>query len=184
METSVIMAGFGGQGLLLAGKLLAEACMDEGKEVSWLPSYGPEMRGGTANCTVVISDKPVGSPVVNQPSAILVMNRPSLERFAPMVKSGGLILINSNMVDISSSRDDVKEVRIPANDEARAVGSDRAANMVMLGAFIALTSAASLETVVKWMEHQFEGKTNIIEINRKALERGFQLALQQAEAKV
>ena len=183
METSVIMAGFGGQGLLLIGKLLAEASMSEGKEVSWLPSYGPEMRGGTTNCTVVVSDKPVASPVVNQPSSLVVMNRPSLERFGPQVKSGGLIVINSSMIDCDSGRKDVKQVFIPANDEARALGTDKAANMVILGAFIALTGAASLESVTHWMEHQFEGKAKVIETNRLALNRGYELAKQQ-EVKV
>jgi len=173
------MAGFGGQGLLLIGKLLAEASMDEGKEVSWLPSYGPEMRGGTANCTVVVSDKPVASPVINMPKALIAMNSPSLERFGPQVKKDGLIIVNSSMIDIGSGRDDVKEVRIPANDEARALGTDKAANMVILGSFIALTDICKLETIAKWMEHQFEGKAKVIEINHKALNRGYELAKEQ-----
>jgi 2-oxoglutarate ferredoxin oxidoreductase subunit gamma len=176
METSVLMAGFGGQGLLLAGKLLAEASMSEGKEVSWLPSYGPEMRGGTANCTVVVSDKPVASPVINSPRALIAMNRPSLDRFGPQVKKGGLVIINSSLIDIGTGRDDVKEVRIPANDEARSLGTDRAANMVVLGSLVALTDVCKLDTVIKWMEHQFEGKAKVIDVNEKALKRGFELA--------
>jgi 2-oxoglutarate ferredoxin oxidoreductase subunit gamma len=183
METSVIMAGFGGQGLLLIGKLLAEASMSEGKEVCWLPSYGPEMRGGTANCTVVVSDKPVASPVINEPSSLVAMNRPSLEKFGPTVKPGGLIIINSSLIDIDSGRSDVKQVFIPANDEARAIGSDKAANMVILGAFVAVTGAASMESITHWMEHQFEGKAKIIDANKKALQRGFDLAKAQ-EVKV
>ena len=179
METSVLMAGFGGQGLLLAGKLLAEASMSEGKEVSWLPSYGPEMRGGTANCTVVVSDKPVASPVINEPNVLVAMNRPSLERFGATVKSGGLIIINSSMIDIDSGRKDIRHILIPANDEARAAGSDKAANMVVLGAYVALTGAASLESITHWMEHQFEGKAKVIETNKKALLRGFELAKAQ-----
>jgi 2-oxoglutarate ferredoxin oxidoreductase subunit gamma len=178
MLTNVVMAGFGGQGLMLIGKLLAEASMDEGKEVSWLPSYGPEMRGGTANCTVVVSDEPVASPVINTPQAIIAMNRPSLERFGPQVRKGGLVIINSSMIDIGTGRDDVTEVRIPANDEARAVASDRAANMVVLGAYLALTGVCKLETVIKWMEHEFEGREKIIEANRKALQRGYELGKQ------
>lgn len=121
METSVLMAGFGGQGTLLAGKLLAEACMDEGMEVSWLPSYGPEMRGGTANCCVVVSDKPVASPVINEPDVLVAMNRPSLERFASTVKKGGVIIINSSLINIKSGRTDIKEYFIPANEEAQAM---------------------------------------------------------------
>ena len=175
----MIMAGFGGQGLLLAGKLLAEASLSEGKEVSWLPSYGPEMRGGTANCTVVVSDTPVASPVINEPHVLVAMNRPSLERFAATVKKGGLIIINSSMIDIDSGRKDVKHVFIPANEEARALGTDKAANMVILGAFVALTGAASLESVTQWMEHQFEGKAKIIATNKKALQRGYDLAKAQ-----
>lgn len=182
MQNSVIMAGFGGQGLLLIGRILAEASMDEGKEVSWLPSYGPEMRGGTANCTVVIDDKPVCSPVVNEPTALIAMNRPSLEKFGPIVKPGGLIIINSSIVDIDSGRNDVKQYLIRANDEARAVATDKAANMVVLGAYIALTNCASLDSVIKWMGYQFEGKQAIIDANRKALEKGYQLAKEQ-EAK-
>ncbi|MCX6645296.1 MAG: 2-oxoacid:acceptor oxidoreductase family protein [bacterium] len=113
MLMEVVMAGFGGQGLMLIGKLLAEASMDEGKEVSWLPSYGPEMRGGTANCTVVVSDTPVASPVINMPQSLLVMNRQSLEKFGPLVKPGGLVLVNSSLIPITTGRTDVHEVRIP-----------------------------------------------------------------------
>ena len=179
MLTEVVMSGFGGQGLMLIGKLLAEASMDEGKEVSWLPSYGPEMRGGTANCTVVVSDKPVASPVINTPRALVAMNQPSLEKFGPRVKPGGLIIINSSMIDIGSGRDDVTEVRIPANDEARTLGTDKAANMIVLGAYIALTGTCSLDGIIRWMEHQFEGNDKVIEINRKALQRGYELGKAQ-----
>ena len=118
MLMEVVMAGFGGQGLMLIGKLLAEASMTEGKEVSWLPSYGPEMRGGTANCTVVVSDKPVASPVINMPLSLVAMNRPSLDKFGPQVKSGGLVLINSSLIDIGTGRHDVTEFFIEPNKEA------------------------------------------------------------------
>ncbi|MCK4719276.1 2-oxoacid:acceptor oxidoreductase family protein [bacterium] len=183
MLMEVVMAGFGGQGLMLIGKLLAEASMDEGKEVSWLPSYGPEMRGGTANCTVVVSDKPVASPVINMPQSLVVMNRPSLDKFGPQVKSGGLIIINSSMIEVGTGRDDVTEVRISANDEAQTIGSDKCANMVMLGTYIAITEVCSLDAVIRWMEHQFEGKDKIIDLNRKALKRGYELGKAQ-EVKV
>ncbi len=182
MTTEVVMAGFGGQGLMLIGKLVAEASMDEGKEVSWLPSYGPEMRGGTANCTVVVSDKPVASPVINMPKVLVAMNRPSLERFGPQVRSGGMIIINSSLIDIDSGRDDVTEVRIPANAEAQTIGADKAANMVILGAYVALTGVCKLETVTKWMTHEFEGKQKVIDVNKQALERGFELGKKEAEA--
>ncbi len=175
MLAEVVMAGFGGQGLMLIGKLLAEASMDEGKEVCWLPSYGPEMRGGTANCTVVVSDKPVASPVINTPQALVAMNRPSLEKFGPQVKPGGLVIINSSLIDIGTGRDDVTEFYIEANKEALALGSGRSANMIALGAYVALTEVCTLDSVIHWMEHQFEGKEAVIEINRKALHRGFEL---------
>jgi len=180
MLMEVVMAGFGGQGLLLIGKLLAEASMDEGKEVSWLPSYGPEMRGGTANCTVVVSDKPVASPVITTPKSLVAMNRPSLEKFGPTVKPGGLVVINSSLIDIGTGRDDVTEFRIECNKEAQALGNPRAANMIALGAYIALTNICELDSVIRWMEHQFEGKTKIIDSNRAALHRGFELASQEA----
>lgn len=182
MTTEVVMAGFGGQGLLLIGKLLAEASMDEGKEVSWLPSYGPEMRGGTANCTVVVSDKPVASPVINTPKGLIAMNPPSLDKFGSQVRSGGIIIINSSMVKDGTGRDDVTELMIPANDEATELGSMRAANMIVLGAYLALTGICSLKSVIKRMEHQFETKKDVIDVNRKALKKGFELG-KSAEVK-
>lgn len=181
MLIEVVMAGFGGQGLMLIGKLLAEASMDEGKEVSWLPSYGPEMRGGTANCTVVVSDKPVASPVINMPQSLVVMNRPSLDKFGPQVKPGGLIVINSSLIEIGSGRDDVREVRIACNDEAQKLGADKAANMIALGAYIALTKVCKLDSVIKWMEHQFESKPKVVDVNRDALKRGYELGLEEVE---
>ncbi|MFH1676881.1 MAG: 2-oxoacid:acceptor oxidoreductase family protein [bacterium] len=183
MTTEVVMAGFGGQGLLLIGKLLAEASMDEGKEVSWLPSYGPEMRGGTANCTVVVSDKPVASPVINMPKALIVMNIPSLDKFGPSVKKDGLIIINSNLIPKGTGRTDVTEVMIPANEEAENIGNRRAANMIVLGTFLGMTGICGLESVIKRMEHQFEGKSSIIDSNKKALERGFELGKAQGVKK-
>ena len=109
MQTEVVMAGFGGQGIMLIGKLLAYAGLDEGKEVAWLPSYGPEMRGGTANCTVVLSDRAIGSPVINSPYASVVMNRPSLDRFGSDVKKNGILIINSSLIDVKSNRDDIDD---------------------------------------------------------------------------
>jgi 2-oxoglutarate ferredoxin oxidoreductase subunit gamma len=134
MQRDVIMAGFGGQGILLIGKMLAYAGMHAGKEVSWLPSYGPEMRGGTCNCTVVISDKPVGSPVIRSPRAVVAMNLPSLEKFEPDLREGGLLLINSSLISRGPERDDVTVVEVPANEIATELGNPRGANMVALGA--------------------------------------------------
>ena len=122
MQNDVIMAGFGGQGILLIGKMLAYAGMHEGKEVSWLPSYGPEMRGGTANCTVVISDRPVGSPVIRSPRAVVAMNLPSLDKFEPDVRPGGLLLINSSLIDRKTTRDDVTVIDAVTQEPSVAEG--------------------------------------------------------------
>ncbi|HEX9744633.1 MAG TPA: 2-oxoacid:acceptor oxidoreductase family protein [bacterium] len=175
MHIQVVMAGFGGQGLMLIGKLLAEASMEEGKEVSWLPSYGPEMRGGTANCTVVVSDEPVASPVINNPDALVAMNLPSLDKFSPMIKPGGLIVINSSLIPKKSGRDDVRELMVEGTDIANELGTSKAANMVMLGAFVGASGICRLETIDGWMSHQFKTKTEVVELNRKALQKGLEI---------
>src|SRR5512133_2324038 len=134
MQTEIIIAGFGGQGVLFAGQLLAYAGMDEGKQVTWIPSYGPEMRGGTANCTVIISDDVIGSPLVLHPTAVIAMNRPSLDKYEPMVKPGGVLIINTSMVDRKAVRKDIKVVEVDANAMAEKLGDKRMSNMVLLGA--------------------------------------------------
>jgi 2-oxoglutarate ferredoxin oxidoreductase subunit gamma len=175
MQNDVIMAGFGGQGILLIGKVLAYAGMHEGKEVSWLPSYGPEMRGGTCNCTVVISDRPVGSPVIRSPRAVLAMNLPSLDKFESDVRSGGLLLINSSLIDRGASREDVTVVRVPANEIANELGNPRAANMVALGAYLGATGAVALEEVEQVIRETFAAKPQLVELNIEALHRGVEL---------
>src|SRR5210317_995742 len=135
MQSEIQFAGFGGQGIMVMGQILAQAAMDGGFEVVWIPSYGPEMRGGTAYCTVVISDKLIGSPIIKNPSHLVAMNRPSLEKFAPDVKKGGIIMINSSLIPVRSDRDDIIELIVPANDTAIQVGSVKAANIVALSAF-------------------------------------------------
>ena len=122
MQTEIIIAGFGGQGVLFGGQLLTYAAMDEGKEVTWIPSYGPEMRGGTANCTVVISDEEIGSPMVSNPQAAIVMNLPSLDKYEPLIKPGGVLVINESMVDRKPVRKDIKVVMLKANDIAEKLG--------------------------------------------------------------
>ena len=139
MQTEVVIAGFGGQGVLFAGQLLAYAGMDAGLEVTWIPSYGPEMRGGTANCTVVISDRPVGSPVIQTPRALLAMNLPSLDKFEPHVRPGGAIVVNTSLINRPVRRDDVLAVGIPANELALELGNPRCANIIALGAFVGAT---------------------------------------------
>ncbi|MBD3872353.1 MAG: 2-oxoacid:acceptor oxidoreductase family protein [Acidobacteria bacterium] len=175
MQSDVVMAGFGGQGILLIGKMLAYAGMHEGKEVSWLPSYGPEMRGGTCNCTVVISDTPVGSPVIRSPRAVLAMNLPSLEKFEPDVRSGGLLLINSSLISRGAERDDLTVIEVPANEMATELGNPRGANMVALGAYLGATDAVSLEEIENVIRETFAAKPAVIEVNIEALHKGYEL---------
>jgi 2-oxoglutarate ferredoxin oxidoreductase subunit gamma len=168
MQRDVIMAGFGGQGILLIGKMLAYAGMHEGKEVSWLPSYGPEMRGGTCNCTV-------GSPVIRSPRAVVAMNLPSLEKFEPDVRPGGLLLINSSLIDRGAERDDLTVIEVPANEMATELGNPRGANMVALGAYLGATDAVSLEEIEKVIRETFAAKPAVIEVNIEALHKGYEL---------
>ncbi len=135
MEERIIIAGFGGQGVMAMGQLLTYAGMIEGKHVSWLPSYGPEMRGGTANCSVIVSSEPVGSPVVVNSTTAIVMNKPSLDKFEPSVNKGGRLFINSSLIEQKSKRDDIEVYYISANEIADELGNMRVANMVMLGAY-------------------------------------------------
>ena len=176
MQTEVIMSGFGGQGLMMIGKLLAYAGLEEGKDVTWLPSYGPEMRGGTANCTVVISNQPIGSPLISSPKAAVVMNRPSLEKFAPMLRKNGILVINSTMIPVNSDRSDIRSFRIRADDLASELGSRRSANLVMLGAYIGLDEVVSHKTLVKAIEATFAAKKQFIEVNCKTFMKGYDLA--------
>jgi 2-oxoglutarate ferredoxin oxidoreductase subunit gamma len=181
MQNDVIMAGFGGQGILLIGKMLAYAGMREGKEVSWLPSYGPEMRGGTCNCTVVISDRPVGSPVIQSPRAVLAMNLPSLDKFEPNMRAGGVLLINTSLINREAARDDVNVVAVPANQVANELGNPRGANMVALGAYIGATGAVTLEEVEKVIRETFASKPKVIDVNIEALHKGFAIGQEQAK---
>ncbi|MBT9160387.1 MAG: Pyruvate synthase subunit PorC [Dehalococcoidia bacterium] len=178
MEKSVILAGFGGQGVILAGKVLAQAGMDHGLEVTWFPSYGPEMRGGTANCTVVLSDEPVASPLADDPTALIAMNLPSLDKFESTVASGGTIVLNSSLIERPVMRADVKVVSIPMNEMAAKVGSALAINMVALGAYIKATEVTPLATVKTAMAQMLEkdGKGKFIPTNEQALEEGYNAA--------
>ncbi len=171
--TEVLMAGFGGQGMLLSGKLLAYAAMKEGKEVSWLPSYGPEMRGGTANVTVCISELPVGSPYIVRPGALLVMNQPSLEKFAPMVRPGGLIIVNTTLISMKAGRDDCTVLYLDSGKIAAAAGTERAANLVMFGAYVGFTGTVSKTSAIKMIEKEFAKKAKFIAANVAAFESGF-----------
>ena len=177
MNHEIIMAGFGGQGVMLIGTLLTYAGKEEGKAVSWLPSYGPEMRGGTANCAVCVSDEGIASPVVVEPTSAIVMNLPSFERFHRTVVPGGVLIVNSSLVKVDDLRKDSSVQMVPANDEARELGSDRVANMVCLGALVGATGVVKLDTVYKVLPKVISARHHdLLPLNEKALSRGFALA--------
>lgn len=170
--TKIFVAGFGGQGVLLIGQMLSYAAMFEGKEVTWMPSYGPEMRGGTANCTVCISDIPIASPLVTTCDVLVAMNGPSLEKFESMLVPGGDLLINSSIVPQKASRDDINVYYVDCNDiTEKKVGNTKAANMVMLGAIISVTNIVNKSTMEKVFQKVMLGdKAKMIPINMQALE--------------
>lgn len=169
----IIIAGFGGQGILLLGKLIAEAGLLLNKEVSWIPSYGPEMRGGTANCHVIISEESIGSPVVASPNVLLVLNKPSLAKYEPKVKSGGLMILNSSLVDVAPSRGDLRSVLLPATDMADRLGNTKLTNLVMMGAFLALSDCIDLPSVEASLRKTVGKKRpELLELNLQALNEG------------
>ncbi len=173
MQIKTVIAGFGGQGILSMGLNLAEAAMREGRHVTYLPSYGAEVRGGTANCTVAISDDEIASPVASSPEFIIAMNQPSALKFQNQIQSGGLFFINSSLVENEISRGDITVVPIPANHLADRLGNSRSANMVMLGAFIKKTGLVSMATVLEALRFTLSTKKKLIEINERALEEGY-----------
>ncbi|WP_040212955.1 2-oxoacid:acceptor oxidoreductase family protein [Clostridium polynesiense] len=166
----ILFAGFGGQGILSMAKFLAYAGMDAEKNVSWLPSYGPEMRGGTCNCSVIITEEQVGSPIVNKPDTLVVMNRPSLDKFENVIKPNGLVIIDEDMVDREAKREDIDVIRIPAQSIAQEIGSKTIANMVLLGALVAKTGIVSMEELLQALRDH--GKEKYFEMNKIALEKG------------
>jgi 2-oxoglutarate ferredoxin oxidoreductase subunit gamma len=177
MQKEVMFAGFGGQGILLIGNILAHAAMEQGSEVAWVPSYGPEMRGGTAYCLVVISNRPIGSPIIRNPMHLVAMNRPSLEKFAPVVKPKGVVIINSSLIPVRSGRDDVDELLVPANDIAKDLGSVKVANIVALGAFVARSKIIEFETIRSCVKETFSSREKLIPINMAALDAGKNAAM-------
>jgi len=173
MQTEILIAGFGGQGVLFAGQVLAYAAMDAGHEVTWFPSYGPEMRGGTANCTVIIADEEIGSPLVAHPKMLIALNAPSLDKFEPQVQSGGLIVANASLLNREVSRADLQAIALKANHIAEDLGDRRLANMVMLGALIPRLSMLTLEQIKTALrDHLPKSKHHLLEANYKALEAG------------
>jgi 2-oxoglutarate ferredoxin oxidoreductase subunit gamma len=178
METSIIIAGFGGQGALFAGQLLAYAGMDAGRHVTWIPSYGPEMRGGTANCTVIIGDDPIGAPLVTRPDVAIVFNKPSFDKYEPIVKPGGLLVVNRSIVSDESERTDIEAVYIEANAIAEKVGTNKMLNMVLLGAMLSRRPVLALADVARALEkHLPESKAHLVGANQKVLQRGYDVAL-------
>ncbi len=167
----IILAGFGGQGVLLIGQMLAYAAMYENKEVTWMPSYGPEMRGGTANCSVIISDsKKISSPIVTEATTVLAMNGPSLQKFEKDVVAGGKLFINASLIDEKSTRTDIDVYYVDCNEKATALGNPKVANIVALGALLKETGIVKPETIVKVMEKTFTGsKAALLDLNKLAL---------------
>lgn len=173
MKKELIVAGFGGQGALAIGKNLAEAGMAEGLNVTWAPSYGPEMRGGTANCSVIVSDEPVASPLVDKADVIVAMNRPSLDKFEPHVKPGGVLVINSSIIDRKAVRDDITVVYCDANGIAEQVGNPKGANVAILGAVMAKANVTSIDSMMEAIRIELgEKKARFLEGNKKALQAG------------
>ena len=175
MHNEIVMAGFGGQGVLLIGKMLAYAGMNAGNEVTWMPSYGPEMRGGTCNCTVVLSNHPIGSPISKRPHALIALNLPSLDKFEDAVRPGGIIVVNTSLINRLPKRTDVTVVPVPANEIAVELGSAKAANMVALGAFLGASGLVDEEGVEGVLVEAFPNRQKLIELNQKALRRGFEI---------
>lgn len=171
MKTEKIMfAGFGGQGVMLIGQILAYAAMLEGKEVTYMPSYGPEMRGGTANCAVVISDKPISAPIITEATQVLAMNAPSFEKFKDILVKGGSLFINSSLIEGDTTRTDVVSYKIPATDLAQEMGNPKGSNVIMLGAFVEKTKIVTMKSIEKVLETVFTGsREKLLAINKKAL---------------
>ena len=180
MMKQFIFAGFGGQGMLLIGKFMAMSCMLDGKHVSWLPSYGPEMRGGTANCSVIVSDKDVASPLVDKADVIVAMNLPSLDKFEEHVKPGGLLVVNSSIIERKSTRDDITVVYCDANRIAEAVGNPKGANVAILGAMLEKEPIVDIDKMTEAIRIELgERKARFLEGNKKALIAGMEAAREQ-----
>lgn len=174
MTTQILIAGFGGQGVLFAGKFLAYKALLENKQLSWLPSYGPEMRGGTANCSVIVSDEPVGSPIVSKPDILIAMNLPSLDKYENDVVPGGIIFVDSTLIERKVERTDVKVVYIPSTKLARDIEAPTLANMIMIGKVIKETGVVSYDDIDKALGKVVSArKANLLEINYKALDCGY-----------
>jgi 2-oxoglutarate ferredoxin oxidoreductase subunit gamma len=177
-ETSIIVSGFGGQGTLFAGQVLAYAALDNGFEVTWIPSYGPEMRGGTAHCTVIISEEPIGSPLVRKPDIVLAMNLPSVDKYETLIKDDGVMVANSSLFNREITRKGINSLLIPANQIAEELGMVRLTNMVMVGAMLAITPILSLDKVKEALgNHIPERHQKTLPMNYDAMDKGYKFAL-------
>lgn len=179
MLVKTVISGFGGQGVLSMGLILAEAAMQEGKYVTYLPSYGAEVRGGTANCTVAISDEEIASPIASAPEFVIAMNQPSLMRFQNQLQAGGVLFLNSSLIEAETSRGDIEVVRVPADSIAEKLDSPKSANIVMLGAFIKKSNLVSLASIIEGLKTTLRDKPKLIAINEKALATGYDLCVEQ-----
>ncbi|MEX1377892.1 MAG: 2-oxoacid:acceptor oxidoreductase family protein [Eubacteriales bacterium] len=173
MTEKVIIAGFGGQGVMSMGQMLAYSGMNENKEVSWLPSYGPEMRGGTANCQVIVSDEPIAAPIISMADTVIAMNLPSLDKFESRVKEGGNLFINSSLIERKAKRDDINVYYIDANELALEIGNSKVAGMTVIGAYLKVTNIVKEETVIESLKKVLgKKKLDLIPVNERAMEKG------------
>jgi 2-oxoglutarate ferredoxin oxidoreductase subunit gamma len=177
MQKEIIIAGFGGQGVLFGGQVVAYAAMDAGKEVTWIPSYGPEMRGGTANCTIVIADDEIGSPLVKNPPLAIALNLPSFDRYEELLAPGGTLIVNQSMVDRGAKREAINVILVPCNEIAEEIGSKKLMNMVAIGALLTVLPEITIKDVEKALEgHLPERHKRLLPMNYEALRRGFEAA--------
>ncbi|MGZ9234804.1 MAG: 2-oxoacid:acceptor oxidoreductase family protein [Anaerolineales bacterium] len=177
MQKELIIAGFGGQGVLFGGQVVAYAAMDAGKEVTWIPSYGPEMRGGTANCTVVIADDEIGSPLVKNPPLAIALNLPSFDKYEETLATGGTLIVNQSMVDRGAKRTDINIIFVPCNDIAEEIGNKKLLNMVAIGALLTVLPELTLQDVEKVLEAHLPARhKHLLPKNYEALRRGFEAA--------
>ncbi|MEP0803971.1 MAG: 2-oxoacid:acceptor oxidoreductase family protein [Chloroflexota bacterium] len=177
MQKEIIIAGFGGQGVLFGGQVLAYAAMDSGKQVTWIPSYGPEMRGGTANCTVIIADEEIGSPLVKHPPLAIALNLPSFDKYEELLAPGGTLVVNQSMVDRSAKRTDIHVIFVPCNEIAEEIGDKKLLNMVAVGALLTALPELTLKDIEKALEaHLPERHKHLLPKNYEALRRGYEAA--------
>ena len=177
MQKEIIIAGFGGQGVLFAGQVLAYSAMDNGKDVTWIPSYGPEMRGGTANCTVVIADHEIGSPLVKNPPLAIALNLPSFDRYEELLDKGGTLIVNQSMVDRAAQRNDIHVIMVPCNEIAEEIGDRKLTNMVAVGALLSALPEVKIEDVEKALEGHLPARhKHLLPKNYEALKRGYEHA--------